>query len=136
MNLVSTTLKTPDNQSVIVPNSSIWGDVITNITANDTRRVNLTIGISYNDSIEDARTALLSVVNAHDLVLEDPAPIVEVNELAASSVSLIVRPWCRTADYWKVNWDLIRQIKQRLDSDGISLPFPQTDVHLHQAVGA
>ena len=131
-NLVSTTLLTPDNQSVIVPNSSIWGDVITNITANPTRRVDLTIGIGYGDDIDQARQALLSVMSAHNKVLSDPQPVVEVNQLADSSVNLIVRPWCLTGDYWQVYWDLTRLIKERLDTEGISIPFPQTDIHIHQ----
>jgi small conductance mechanosensitive channel len=132
MTLVSTSLVTPDNQEVIVPNSSIWGGVITNVTSRTTRRVDLVAAIGYGDDIPKAEALLLSILAAHEKVLNTPEPIVKVNELADSSVNFIVRPWCRTSDYWDVYWDLTREIKLRFDAEGISMPFPQADVHVHQ----
>lgn len=136
MNLVSTTICTPDNQVQIVPNGTIWGGVITNVTANDTRRVDLVAGIGYGDDIDQAEATLHRIVSEHELVLEDPAPVIRVNELADSSVNLVVRPWCKTSDYWTVKWDLTRAIKVEFDKAGISIPFPQTDVHLHKVEAA
>ncbi len=132
MSLVSTTLKTPDNQTVIVPNGKIWGDVITNVTGSDTRRVDMVFGIGYSDDIDKAHSVLERVVNAHALVLKDPAPVIKVSELADSSVNFIVRPWSKTSDYWDVYWDLTRTVKEEFDKEGISIPFPQQDVHMHQ----
>ncbi|MEO0651258.1 MAG: mechanosensitive ion channel family protein [Planctomycetota bacterium] len=131
MSLVSTTIKTPDNQTLIVPNSAIWGGVIQNVTANPTRRVDLVFGIGYDDDMAQAETILRRVVEAHDKVLKDPAVNIRVHELADSSVNFIVRPWCKTSDYWDVYWDLTRQVKEAFDADGVSIPFPQRDVHLH-----
>ena len=132
MSLVSTTLLTPDNQTVVVPNGSIWGGVITNITGNDTRRVDMVFGIGYSDSMDKAEKILADIVSKHDLVLKDPAPVIQVNELADSSVNFVVRPWAKTSDYWGVYWDVTRQVKERFDAEGISIPFPQQDVHMHQ----
>ncbi len=132
MSLVSTTLKTPDNQNVVVPNGSIWGGIITNITGNDTRRVDLVFGIGYDDDIGKAQKILEELVASHELVLKDPAPVVKVNELADSSVNFVCRPWTKTSDYWAVYWDLTRAVKERFDAEGISIPFPQQDVHMHQ----
>jgi small conductance mechanosensitive channel len=124
---------TPDNQVIVIPNSKVWGDVITNVTASDTRRVDLVFGIGYGDSIEQAQKVLEEVVAQHPLVLKDPAPMIRVNELADSSVNFIVRPWTKGGDYWNVYWDLQRAVKEAFDSNGISIPFPQTDMHLHVA---
>jgi len=131
VSIVSTTVTTPDNQVIVIPNSKVWGDVITNVTASDTRRVDLVFGISYGDSIEQAQKVLEEVVAQHPLVLKDPAPNIRVNELADSSVNFIVRPWTKTSDYWTVFWDLQRSVKEAFDSRGISIPFPQSDMHLH-----
>ena len=131
MSLVSTTMHTPDNQKVIVPNGSIWGGTITNITAMDTRRVDLTMGIGYEDDIDKAAKVIEEVVTAHELVLKDPAPQIEVANLGDSSVDFVVRPWSKTSDYWTVKFDLTKQLKQRFDKEGISIPFPQRDVHLY-----
>ncbi len=133
MNLVSTTINTADNQSIVVPNGSIWGGVITNITGNDTRRVDLVFGCGYSDDLAKVEKALAEVVAAHPLVLAEPATNIQVHELADSSVNFVVRPWTKTEDYWTVYWDLHRQVKDRFDKDGISIPFPQQDVHMHQA---
>ncbi len=131
VSIVSTTVVTPDNQVIVVPNSKVWGNVITNVTASTTRRVDLTFGIGYDDSIEKAQQVLEATVTAHPLVLEDPAPVIRVNTLGASSVDFVVRPWVNSADYWTVYWDLQRQVKEAFDAAGISIPFPQTDMHVH-----
>ncbi|WPL18226.1 Small-conductance mechanosensitive channel [Thiorhodovibrio winogradskyi] len=133
VSIVSTTVTTPDNQVIIIPNSKVWGDVITNVTASDTRRVDFIFGISYGDSIEQAYQVLEKVVTNHPLVLADPPPAIRVGELGDSSVNLIVRPWVKTSDYWTVFWDLQRAVKEAFDANGISIPFPQTDMHLHLA---
>ena len=134
MNLVSTTIITFDNQTLIIPNSKIWGDVIKNVTAQKTRRVDLEFGISYGDDIEKAESVLRDVVASHAKVLADPEPNIRVHKLGDSSVNFVVRPWTRTTDYWDVYWDITREVKLRFDREGISIPFPQRDVHLHQEV--
>lgn len=132
MSLVSTTIKTFDNQNMVVPNSSIWGNIITNITANKTRRVDLTFGIGYEDDIDKAHGILEDIVAKHPLVLKDPEPVIRLHELADSSVNFIVRPWVNGADYWAVYWDITKSVKERFDAEGVSIPFPQRDVHVHQ----
>jgi small conductance mechanosensitive channel len=132
MNLLSINIRTPDNKSVIVSNNQVWGGVITNVTGSDTRRVDLVFGIAYGDDIGHARKVLEDVVAAHEKVLKTPEPVIRVHELADSSVNFICRPWVRTADYWEVYWDLTAAVKQRFDSEDISIPFPQRDVHLFQ----
>ena len=119
MNLVSTTITTFDNKVVIVPNNSVWGGVITNVTARPTRRVDMTVGIGFADDIEKAAQVINRVVKAHDLVLEDPAPTIEVAKVSVSSVEFVVRPWSKTSDYWTVKFDLTRQVKQEFDKEGI-----------------
>ena len=133
VSIVSTTVTTPDNQVIVIPNSKVWGDIITNVTASKTRRVDLVFGIGYSDSIEEAQRVLEDVVSANPLVLDDPAPVIRVSELADSSVNFIVRPWAKTEDYWALYWDLQRAVKEAFDQAGISIPFPQTDMHLHVA---
>ncbi|MCR9246543.1 MAG: mechanosensitive ion channel family protein [bacterium] len=132
MSLVSTTLRLPDNQTVIIPNNSIWGDVITNVTSQDTRRVDMVFGCGYGDDLQKAQKVLEEIVNAHPKVLKDPAPVIKVHELADSSVNFVVRPWSNTADYWDVFWDVTRQVKERFDAEGLNIPFPQQEVHMHQ----
>jgi len=127
---VSTTVTTPDNQVIVIPNSKVWGDVITNVTASDTRRVDLVFGIDYDDSIEEAQATLEEVIGRHPKVLEDPGPVIRVNALGDSSVDFIVRPWVAAADYWEVYWDLTRQVKEAFDERGISIPFPQTEMRI------
>ncbi len=136
MTLVSTSLRTPDNQTVVVPNSSIWGGIITNVTANDTRRVDLTFSIGYGDDIAKALRVLEGIVGNHPKILKEPKPGIQVQELADSSVNIACRPWCKTSDYGAVRSDLTRQVKERFDSEGISIPFPQQDVHMHQVAPA
>ncbi|MGA9234176.1 MAG: mechanosensitive ion channel domain-containing protein [Desulfobacterales bacterium] len=132
MTLVSTTLTLPDNQTVIVPNNSIWGGIITNVTGSETRRVDMVFGIGYEDDITKAQSILEKIVKDHPLVLESPEPVIRVNELADSSVNFVCRPWAKTSDYWTVYWDITRQVKEQFDQNSISIPFPQRDVHVHQ----
>jgi len=131
MNLVSTTITTFDNQTLVVPNSKIWGDVIKNVTAQKLRRVDLEFGIGYSDDIEKAERVLEDIVVEHDMVLKKPEPMIKLHTLADSSVNFIVRPWVKTGDYWDVYWDITREVKLRFDREGISIPFPQRDVHLY-----
>ncbi|MGL5390221.1 MAG: mechanosensitive ion channel family protein [Shewanella sp.] len=132
MSLVSTTIKTLDNQRLIIPNNKIWGDTINNITAEDQRRVDMVFGISYSDNIEHAETILKSIVAAHPKVLPTPEPTIRLHTLGESSVDFIVRPCTNPEDYWDVYWDITRQVKLRFDAEGISIPFPQRDVHIYQ----
>jgi small conductance mechanosensitive channel len=134
MNLVSTTILTFDNQLMLVPNNQIWNSVITNVTGKDTRRVDLTFGIAYTSEIAKATDILEELLSTHPKTLDDPAPVVRVHELADSSVNLIARPWVRTADYWDVYWDLMRQVKERFDEEGVNIPFPQRDLHFPGAI--
>jgi small conductance mechanosensitive channel len=134
MNLVSTTIATVDNQVMIVPNNSIWGGVITNVTGSDRRRVDMVFGIGYSDDITLAQKVLETIVREHPLTLDHPEPVIRLNELADSSVNFICRPWAKTGDYWTVYWDITRTVKEQFDAHGISIPFPQQDVHLHQIV--
>ena len=128
--IVATTIITPDNQIIVLPNRNVWGNLIKNMTANDTRRVDLIFGISYEDSIDDALEILKQVTKAHPAVLDDPEPVFKVHELADSSVNFICRPWVRTEDYWNVYWDLTQQMKKAFDEKGISIPFPQRDLNI------
>jgi small conductance mechanosensitive channel len=131
MNLVSTTIVTLDNQTLVVPNSKIWGDVIKNVTAQKERRVDLEFGIAYDDDIELAERILDEIVVAHEDILEYPEPMIKLHTLGDSSVNFIVRPWTKTENYWGVYWDLTREVKLRFDREGISIPFPQRDVHVY-----
>ena len=132
MNLVSTMIMTFDNQLLIVPNNKIWGDVIRNITHQEMRRVDMTFGIGYSDDISKAERVLTEIVTSHEKVLEDPAPMIRLHELGDSSINFVVRPWSATDDYWDVYWDVTREVKHRFDAEGISIPFPQRDVHIYQ----
>jgi small conductance mechanosensitive channel len=130
--LFSTHVRTFDNKEMIVPNNDIWGGTITNATARDTRRVDMVFGIGYDDDIDKAKEILETLVNGHELVLEDPAPTVRMNELGDSSINFICRPWSKTSDYWTVYWDITRAVKEEFDRSGISIPFPQRDIHVYQ----
>ena len=130
MSLVNTTFMTFDNQKLVVPNNMIWSSVITNLTAQRTRRVDLTVGISYEDDIEKAETVLREIISEHEAVLDDPEPNVRLHELGESSLNFIVRPWVKTSDYWDTYWELTKAIKLRFDKEGISIPYPQRDVHV------
>jgi small conductance mechanosensitive channel len=131
VSLVNTTILTFDNKKVIVPNKNVWGQVITNITGMPTRRVDMTFGIGYDDDSDKALAILKKVVTEHELVLEEPAPAVRINELADSSVNFICRPWSKTGDYWTVFSEITDRVKKEFDAAGISIPYPQQDVHMH-----
>lgn len=130
--IFNTVMNTPDNQRKIIPNGLITNGPITNITANDRRRVDMVFGVSYDDDIKQVREILTSIVNQAPGVLSEPAPTIAVAELADSSVNFVVRPWVKTADYWDVKFSLTEKIKLAFDEAGISIPYPQQDVHLHQ----
>lgn len=135
MSLVSTTILTFDNQKLVVPNNKIWGDVIRNVNARPERRVDMTFGIGYDDDVEHAERILREIVTGHELVLEDPEPTIRLHTLGESSVDFIVRPWVKAADYWTVHWDVTRAVKRRFDAEGISIPYPQRDLHVHHVPG-
>ena len=128
--IFNTLFCTPDNQLVIVPNNKIISDIITNINAKDTRRIDLVVGISYTDDMVQTRDILQGLAKDDSRILTDPETTVAVAELADSSVNLVFRPWVKTADYWAVRFDLTEGIKNALDEAGISIPYPQQDVHL------
>lgn len=133
MNLVSTRILTFDNQLLIVPNKEVWGGIIRNVTHQDERRVDMTFGIGYSDDIPKAEKLLTEIISSHDKVLKEPEPVIRLHELGESSVNFIVRPWAKTSEYWDVYWDVTREVKRRFDEEGISIPFPQRDVHVYQA---
>lgn len=132
----SSTLRTPDNRELTVPNGDIFGGVITNNNARDTRRIDMTIGISYNDNIPKAKEVLQRIINEDDRILEDPAPLIAVGELGASSVDLLVRPWVKTSDFFATKCDLTEKIKITFDEEGLEFPFPQMDVHVSKEESA
>ena len=132
IHIFNTILSTPDNRRVIVPNSKVTGDNITNFSAIENRRIDLVFGISYDDNIKKAKEALEGVVSVDNRVLKDPAPTIAVSELGDSSVSLVCRPWVKPADYWAVYFDTLEKGKLALESAGITIPFPQTDVHIFE----
>lgn len=131
MNLVSTVITTPDNKRMIVPNNDIWGGVITNISGVTRRRVDMQFSIGYEDDIDKAMRILEEIVAAHPLVLKDPEPVIKLHELADSSVNFICRPWSLPGDYWNIYWDITREVKARFDKEGLSIPYPQQDVHIY-----
>ncbi len=131
MSLVNTTIKTFSNEIIIVPNSKIWGDIIKNVTHEKVRRIDMVFGIGYSDDIEKTERVLQDIVESHPSVLRSPEPTIKLHTLNSSSVDFIVRPWVKTDDYWDVYWDITREVKMRFDREGISIPFPQQDVHLH-----
>jgi small conductance mechanosensitive channel len=130
MSMVNTTFLTLDNQRLVVPNNMVWQTVIKNVTAQHIRRIDLMFGVSYSDDLDKVESILNEIVEGHELVLDSPEPIVKLHELADSSVNFIVRPWVKTDDYWNTYWDLMKTVKQRFDAEGISIPFPQRDVHM------
>jgi len=136
VSLVSTVITTFDNQVLILPNNKVWGDVINNVTAQATRRVDLVFGIGYADDAAKAQGIMEDVLRNHELVLDEPEFVVRLHELGDSSVNFICRPWCLTGDYWDVYWDVTETVKQRFDAEGISIPFPQRDVHIYEQSAA
>jgi small conductance mechanosensitive channel len=131
--ILTTVLKTGDNKQVIVPNSQIMNSIITNYSANDTRRVDMVVGVSYDDDLDKVRQTIKELVAAEERILDEPACTIAVSALADSSVNFVVRPWVKTSDYWGVMFDMTEAIKKRFDKEGISFPFPQQDVHLYKA---
>jgi len=130
--IFTTQLVTPDNKTIIVPNAKMTGDNITNYSAKGTRRVELVFGIGYGDDIDNARQVIEGVISRDDRVLEDPAPAVLVSELADSSVNIKVRVWTSADDYWGFYFDTTEKVKKQFDAEGISIPFPQHDVHVYE----
>jgi small conductance mechanosensitive channel len=128
----TTQLKTVDNKVVIIPNAKMMGDNIVNYSAKDTRRVDLDFGVSYGDDIDKVRKILADVVKNESRVLKDPETMIIVKELADSSVNFQVRAWTKTADYWGVYFDMVETVKKQFDASGISIPFPQRDVHVYE----
>jgi len=133
--ILTTVLKTGDNKQVVVPNAQIMSSIITNYSANATRRVDMVVGVSYDDDLDKVRAAIKDLIDADDRILKDPECLIAVAELADSSVNFNVRPWVKTADYWGVKFDFTEAVKKRFDKEGISFPFPQQDVHLYKKSG-
>ena len=134
--IFTTTLITPDNKVIIVPNGNIYGSNITNFSARDTRRVDMVFGVSYDEDIRVVKAELEKIIAEDERVLPEPAPVIEVSALADSSVNFIVRPWVKSTDYWKVMWDTTAKVKLRFDEAGITIPYPQIDVHFDSGGGA
>jgi small conductance mechanosensitive channel len=132
VDIFTTQLKTPDNKIIIIPNAQVTANNITNYTAKGTRRVDLVIGVSYSDNIDKVRGLIEDELKKDDRILTDPAPSIVVLALADSSVNFAVRPWTKTDDYWGVYFDLTENLKKRFDAEGVSIPFPQRDVHIFQ----
>jgi len=130
--IFNTIMRTGDNKEITVPNGSIYSDSITNYSARSTRRVDMVFGISYDDDIRKAKEILERLVAEDERILPEPVPVIALSELGASSVDFIVRPWVNSADYWKVKWDMNEKVKLAFDAEGISIPYPQMDVHVHQ----
>ena len=132
INIFNTVMRTGDNREIIVPNGSIYGGTITNYSARETRRVDMVFGIGYDDDIRKAKEIIKNVLAADERVLKEPEPLVAVAELGDSSVNFNVRPWCSTGDYWNVYFDTHENIKIAFDEAGISIPYPQMDVHMNK----
>jgi len=130
--IFATTLHSPDNVRIVVPNSAIYGQTIKNFSANDTRRNDMVVGVSYDDDLNKVTEIINRVVAADARVLKDPEPVIAVSEMADSSVNFIVRPWCKKEDYWGLRFDLTKALKEELEAGGCSIPYPQQDVHMHQ----
>jgi small conductance mechanosensitive channel len=130
--IFTTQLKTPDNKTVIIPNAALTAGNITNYSAKGTRRVDLVFGIGYGDDIDHAKKVIMDVLAKEERILKDPATTIGVVELADSSVNFAVRPWVKADDYWNVYFNLTENIKKSFDAQGISIPFPQRDVHMYE----
>ncbi len=135
VSLFITELSTPDNVQIIVPNSQAWGSSVVNYSFHETRRVDLVLGIAYEDNIGAAVAAIEATIGGDERVLKDPEPMVAVSELADSSVNLVIRVWCNAGDYWPLKFDLTRALKEKMDSESISIPYPQSTVHMVQQAG-
>ena len=130
--IFNTVILTPDNKRIIVPNGAISNGIITNFSAEETRRVDFVFGIGYGDDIGKAKATLARIVAEDDRIFKDPEPTIVVSELADSSVNFTVRVWANAADYWGIYFDTTEKVKLVFDQEGISIPFPQQDVHMHQ----
>lgn len=130
IHIFTTKLKTPDNKVIFIPNGTIASGNIVNYSLEDTRRVDMTFGIGYSDDIQKAKDIILKILSSDDRILKDPAPVIALSELADSSVNFTVRPWVKKENYWGVYFDTLETVKNKFDAAGISIPFPQTDVHL------
>jgi small conductance mechanosensitive channel len=130
--IFTTTLVTPDNKTVIIPNTALTGDNIVNWTAKGTRRVDMVMGIGYDDDIDKAKQIMSDVIAEDERILKDPAPQIAMIELADSSMNFVVRPWAKASDYWGVYMDTTEKIKKAFDADGITIPYPQRDVHIYK----
>lgn len=130
--IFTTTMCTPDNKEIIVPNGGIYSSTITNYSARDTRRVDMVFGIGYDDDIQKAKQILTDLVAADERVLRDPEPTIALGELGASSIDFLVRPWVKSADYWPLKWEFNEKVKKAFDENGISIPFPQMDIHVEK----
>lgn len=131
--LFVTTCKTPDNKKVVIPNTKLMSDNIVNYTALEIRRLDMVIGVSYDDEIRTVESVLLDILDKHERVLKEPPPAVGILQFADSSVEFAVRPWVRTVDYWDVYFDLHKLIKEQFDKQHITIPYPQQDIHLHNS---
>jgi small conductance mechanosensitive channel len=130
VHIFNTILRTPDNKSIVIPNSQLTSGTITNFTAKTERRVDLTFGVSYSDDIDKVKAVIREVMAEDDRILPEPAPVVGLMSLGESSVDFVVRPWVKSENYWPVLFDLNERMKKRFDAEGISIPFPQRDVHI------
>jgi len=133
INIFNTVMRTGDNREIIVPNGDIYGGTITNNSARDTRRIDMVFGIGYDDDIRKAKEVLNEIMAADERILQEPAPLVAVAELADSSVNFNVRPWVKSSDYWGVLYDVTEKVKLTFDEHKISIPYPQMDVHLNKS---
>ena len=134
INIFNTVMKTGDNREITVPNSQIYGGIITNFSARDTRRIDLVIGIGYDDNIGTAKTLIQDILEQDSRILPEPESVIMVLELGESSIDIAVRPWVKSGDYWATRASLLQTIKEKFDAEGLSIPYPQRDLHLHQAV--
>ena len=128
--IFSSVLRTGDNRELIIPNGVIYGGIITNYSTRSTRRIDMVFGVDYSDDLKKAKEILRGIVLADDRVLSEPEPVIAVSELADFSVNFIVRPWVKNADYWPVLWDVTEKVKLEFDAQGLSIPYPQMDIHI------
>ncbi len=133
--IFNTILASPDNRKIILPNSKVSGDTITNFSAIGERRIDLVFGVSYSDDLKQAKSILQKLVDSDSRILKDPEPVIAVSELGDSCVSIVCRPWVKPADYWGVYFDLTEKGKLALEEGGCSIPFPQRDIHVFQEAG-
>ena len=131
IHIFHTVLRTPDNKQITIPNAKIFNDILVNYSRRDTRRVDMVFGIGYDDDIDKAREIIEGIIADDERILEEPEPVVKLHELGDSSVNFVVRPWVNTPDFWPVKWDITEKVKKAFDAQGVSIPFPQRDVHIY-----